>query len=66
MGLIAGKVEIGNKVAKTNWECRLVPRRLDLVDAAPDPVMKKKMNGKHRYRKCRENKFRMMMRIAIG
>ena len=51
-GLIARKVDIEKKVAKKNWECQVVFRRLDLVDAAPDPAMKKEMNGKHRYRKC--------------
>ena len=43
-GLIAGKVEV---VEKVNWECRVVSRRLELVDAAPDPVATKK-SRKHR------------------
>ena len=40
-GLIAGKVEVVEKVAKVNWECLVVLRRLGLVDEALEPVVKK-------------------------
>ena len=40
----------------------MVLRRLKLVDAAPDPVVKKKKNRKHRYRKRKKDQFGTMMR----
>ena len=42
-GLIAGKVEVREKVAqeKVNGECHAALRRLELVDAAPDPAGEK-------------------------
>ena len=39
----------------------MVLRRLELVDAAPDPSVKNS-DRKHRYKKCRKNGFGRMMR----
>ena len=45
-GLIAGKVEVREKVTKLNWYSRVVLSRLELVDAAPEPKVKTKRNRK--------------------
>ena len=59
--LIAWEVEVVEKVTKVNWECRVVLRWTELVDADPDPVAKKRSRN-HRYRKCRNDGFRRRTR----
>ena len=56
-GLIAWKVVIAKKAVKVNWDCRVALRRLELVDAAPDPVVKKRRIRKYSYCKCRKDEF---------